>query len=109
MRSPPRPFQWFIDGEDGTIEVRPKDNGGSFGSVFLSISEMSVFLNGEEVKVDEREEDRLGNSGKAWLEFAKGDPEGQYETLEHSVSIYRVIEAAMKSIKEGRKVRVGLA
>ena len=92
-------FVWFVDGEDGTIEVRNRPEKGPFG-VFATSNEMRVTLNNEEVELDQREEDRLGNAGKAWLEYAKGD-EGRYETLEHSVAVWRVLDGALRSIAAG--------
>ncbi|KAI0091454.1 oxidoreductase [Irpex rosettiformis] len=98
-------FLWFIDGEDGVIEVKNRPENGPQG-VFVGFNEMKLLLNNEEVGLDQREEDRLRNTGKAWLEFAKGD-KGQYETLEHSVVVWRVLDAAFKSIADGgRKIAV---
>ncbi|CAL1712214.1 unnamed protein product [Somion occarium] len=79
-----RQFIWVIDGEDGSIEV---------------------FLNGVEVPLDEIEEDKLGNTGKAWLHFANGD-EGKYPTINDAIRLHRVLDAALLSIQEGRKVKV---
>ncbi|KAI0084147.1 hypothetical protein BDY19DRAFT_974061 [Irpex rosettiformis] len=98
-------FLWFIDGEDGTIEVRNRLENGPFG-VFATSNEMQVLLNNVEVELDRREEDRLGNAGKAWLEYAKGN-EGEYQTLDHSVAVWRVLDAALRSIAlGGQKVPV---
>ncbi|KAI0339692.1 NAD-binding Rossmann fold oxidoreductase [Trametopsis cervina] len=95
-------FSWYIDGEDGVIEVRSRPENGIYGA-FPSTSEMQILLNDEEVALETKEEDRLGNSGKAWLEFAKG-VDGYYETLESSVRVWKVLDAAMKSIEEGGKM-----
>lgn len=64
--------------------------------------EKDICLNGGPVKLEHKNEDRLTSSGKAWLEFAKGD-KGKYETLEHAPNIYRVVDAALTSSREGRK------
>lgn len=93
---------WFIDGEEGTIEVKNRPENGPSG-VFLGLGEQNVAYNGEEVALDVKEEDRLGNTGKAWLEYAKGSQEGRYETLEDSVAIWRVLDAALKSLAQGGK------
>ncbi len=95
-------FRWFIDGEDGSIEVKNRPENGAYG-VFFNIMEQQVILNGEEVALDVREEDRLGNTGKAWFEYAKGSDEGRYETLEDSVEVWRVLNAALKSLEQGGK------
>ncbi|PSR81963.1 hypothetical protein PHLCEN_2v6203 [Hermanssonia centrifuga] len=92
-------FKWIIDGEDGTIELREDGTGGGF----VAIGEKRVFLNGEEVKLEEKAEDRLGNSGKAWLEFAKG-AEGKFFGIDDAVRLHRAVDAAQKSINEGRTV-----
>ena len=60
-------------------------------------------LNGEEVPLDETELDQLGNTAKAWYEFSKGE-EGKYTTIDDAVRIHRVLDAALRSIDEGRKI-----
>ena len=70
---------------------------------FLGLRDKAVLLNGKEVPLDETELDKLGNTAKAWYEYAKGE-EGKYTTIEDSVTIHRVLDATLKSIKEGRKV-----
>ena len=97
-------YLWIIDGTEGTIEVKHRPENGTSGC-FVNFSDMDILLNGEEVALDTREEDRLGNTGKAWLEFAKGE-KGNFETLEHAVNIYRVLDAAMTSIRDGRRVKI---
>lgn len=95
------PFRWVIYGEKGTIEIKStKDMPGSQ----IATHEKVVYLNNEKVEVDETELDKkLGNTGKGWLEFAKGD-DGVYESLESSVDIYRAVDAALTSIRGGKKV-----
>ncbi|KAJ3558384.1 hypothetical protein NM688_g959 [Phlebia brevispora] len=94
-------FKWIIDGELGTIEVqgRPGDDGLSA----LSNTEKRVLLNGEEVQSDTVDADRLGGSGRAWVEFAKGK-DGEYWGLEESVRVHRVLDAALTSIQEGKRL-----
>ena len=95
-------LRWIIDGERGTREVQNRAEDGTFG-VFLNTSEKRVLLNGEEVKWEATEADRLGPSGKAWLEFAKGK-DGVYYDLEKSLKIHRVLDAALASIRDGKRV-----
>lgn len=95
-------FRWIIDGEDGAIEVVHREQDGEIGS-FISMTEKKVFLNGKEVPLEETELDPLGNEGKAWFEFAKGE-EGRYTTIDDAVRIHRVLEAALQSIQEGKRV-----
>ncbi|KAI0688633.1 hypothetical protein BC835DRAFT_1308681 [Cytidiella melzeri] len=96
------PFRWVIYGEDGIIEVKStKDMPGAH----ISTHEKLVYLNGEKVEVEETELDKtLGNTGKAWLEFSKGQDNGKYDSLESGADIYRVLDAALTSIREGSKI-----
>ena len=95
-------FKWIIDGELGTIEVQNIKELPTW-DVSYAMTDSRVLVNGEEVKVDATEADRLGASGKAWLEFAKGE-RGVYYDLEKSVKIHRVLDAALTSIQEGRRI-----
>lgn len=97
-----RKLQWIIDGEDGTIELTNRESEGLMGP-FMGFTEKDVFLNGEKVVLEETEVDQLGNSGKAWLEFAKGE-KGKYLTMDDAVRIHHVLDAALTSITEGKKV-----
>ena len=95
-------YRWIIDGEDGTIELVHREQDGEWGA-FLGLKEKTVLLNGEEVPLDETELDKLGNTAKAWYEFSKGE-EGKYTTIDDAVRIHRVLDAALRSIDEGRKI-----
>lgn len=95
-------FTWIIDGEFGTIEVQNRKDDTASGP-FVNLAEKRVLLNGEEVHWEPSEADRLDNTGKAWLEFAKGS-EGKYWGIDESVKVDRVLDAALTSIKEGRRV-----
>lgn len=95
-------LKWIIDGEFGTIEVQNREEDGPWGAL-IATAEKRVLLNGEEVHWEPSEEDRLDNPGKAWLEFAKGS-EGKYWGIEESVKVHRVLDAALTSIQEGRRV-----
>ena len=96
-----RLLKWIIDGEFGTIEVQNK--GESDWDAFIATHEKRVLLNGEEVHWEPSEEDRLDNTGRAWLEFAKGD-KGKYWGIDDAVRIDRVLDAALTSIQEGRRI-----
>ncbi|KAI0685360.1 NAD-binding Rossmann fold oxidoreductase [Cytidiella melzeri] len=95
------PFRWIIYGEDGTIEI--KCAKGTHGD-FASSGEKDVYLNGEKLELEEIEVDKLGGTGKAWLEFSKGRDGGSYESLDDAVDAYRVLDAALTSIREGKKI-----
>ncbi|KAI0073807.1 oxidoreductase [Panus rudis PR-1116 ss-1] len=94
-------FRWIIDGEDGTIEVTERE-GDNIGAMVM-LTDQKILLNGEEVFLDVAEVDKLGNTGKQWLEFAKGDS-GNYTTIDDAVRIHRVLDAALRSSQEGKKV-----
>ena len=95
-------FKWIIDGELGTVEVQSKEEVAPWGA-FITTRERRVLLNGEEVTWEATETDRLGSPGKAWLEFAK-DEDGLYWGLDQSVKLHRVLDAALVSIQEGRRI-----
>ncbi|KAJ3558385.1 hypothetical protein NM688_g958 [Phlebia brevispora] len=94
-------LKWIIDGELGTIEIQSKPEDGGSGAFITT--DKRVFLNGEEVTWETTDEDKLGGSGKAWLEFAKGK-DGKYWGLEESVRVHRVLDAALTSIQEGKRL-----
>jgi predicted dehydrogenase len=96
------PFRWVIYGEEGTIEI--KSTQGAPGDA-IATHEKDVYLNGKKVDLGETELDKkLGPTGKAWLELTKGEEKGLYETLDSAADIYRVVDAALISIREGKKV-----
>ncbi|KAJ3539292.1 hypothetical protein NM688_g6384 [Phlebia brevispora] len=97
-----RMFQWIIDGEDGTIEVKNRESDGQWGA-FFTFTEKDVYLNGDKIELDEKGVNELGQAGKAWLEFAKGEA-GQYTTLDDAVRVHRTLDAAAVSISEGKRV-----
>lgn len=95
-------FRWIIDGEDGTIELVHRKQDGELGS-FISLHEKTILLNGVEVPLEETELDKLGNTAKAWAEYAKGE-EGKYTTIDDAVRLHRVLDAVLTSIEDGKKV-----
>ncbi|KAF7797363.1 hypothetical protein EIP86_008558 [Pleurotus ostreatoroseus] len=97
-----RMFQWIIDGEEGSIQVTNREADGQWGA-FFTLTEKDVYLNGEKVPLEETVLEQLGQAGRAWLEFAKGD-EGQYVTIDDAVRLHRMLDAAQTSITEGRKI-----
>jgi len=95
---------WIIDGEDGHIRVESTHLSG--GAIHVS-PPLKVYLNGEEVSVFEGE-DKLGNTGRAWQEFAKGPEKGFYPTFDDAVVNYKYVDAIARSAKEGRRVDVDI-
>lgn len=93
------PFRWSIHGDKGVIEFRSTPD---MEAAYIMAIDKDLYLNGQKIEVDSRVNE-LTNTGKAWLEFAKG-AEGNYVTLEQAVDVYRVVDAALVSIQEGRKV-----
>ena len=90
-------LRWIIDGELGTIEVQDNPVHGVRGG-FIGNGDKLVILNGEEV-------DKLDNTGKAWLEFATGE-KGKYWSIDDSVKLHQVLDAALTSLRQGKKVNV---
>lgn len=99
-----RMFQWIIDGEQGSIEIANRESDGQWGA-FFTLKEKDVYLNGEkvELELEATEFAQLGQAGRAWLEFAKGE-EGKYTTMEDAVRLHRAVDAAQTSILEGRRI-----
>ncbi len=95
-------LKWIIDGEYGTVEVQNREEDGPWGAL-ITMAEHRVLLNGEEVDITPTEADRLGAPGKGWLEFAKGQ-DGLYWGLDESVKLHQVLDAALTSIQEGRRI-----
>ncbi|KAI0073735.1 NAD-binding Rossmann fold oxidoreductase, partial [Panus rudis PR-1116 ss-1] len=94
-------FWWVIDGEEGSIVLVGRD-GDRMGA-HMHLSDPQLFLNGEEVAVDLTEIDKLGNIGKQWYEFARGES-GYYTTIDDAVTIHRALEAVLESSQKGKKV-----
>lgn len=95
-------FRWTIVGEKGVIELRAMEGKEDYGS-FIITDEKDLYFDGEPVKLEYQDLDRLMNTGKAWLEFAKGE-EGKYTGLEEAVQIYRVLDAVVTSSQCGKRI-----
>ncbi|TFY64173.1 hypothetical protein EVG20_g6038 [Dentipellis fragilis] len=94
---------WLIDGDEGHIRV---ESTSTTGGAFQIAGGHKVILNGKEVDVFERE-DTLGNTGRAWQEFAKGEV-GNYPNFDDAVTVYRQLDAIERSAKEGRRVETNV-
>ncbi|TFY77183.1 hypothetical protein EWM64_g6826 [Hericium alpestre] len=92
---------WLIEGEEGHIRV---ESTHLFGAVPQVAATHKVILNCEEVAITDHE---LGNTGLAWLEFAKGE-KGNYPTFDDAVDLYKHLDAIERSAKEGRRVNVDI-
>ena len=94
------PFEWLVDGTEGSIEVRSD-------SAWIGFQEpQTVLIKGEPWKPE-----REGGANLAWLlesewrEFAKGD-EGEYATFEDGYRLHKVVEAIRRSAREGVRVTI---
>ena len=96
-------FQWIIDGEEGTVEVTNRPEDKDMGA-FFTLTEKDVYLNGEKVDLEETEVDELGQTGKAWWEFAKEQGDAKYTTIADAVRIHTVVDAAQRSIQVGERI-----
>ena len=93
------PFEWIIDGEEGTIKVEGD-------SPFFHVSHpKNVYINGEKWEPDHELVNVTGNLQSAWEEYAKG-AEGQYFTFEDAVKVHTIVEAVRRSAKEGVRVNI---
>jgi predicted dehydrogenase len=92
-----RHMVWEIDGEDGVIRIENESPRGAF----VTSVEPKMYLNGELVSIEA--DDVPNNSGRAWLEFAKGT-NGSYATYDDAVRIHRLIDAIERSAEGGEKI-----
>ncbi|GJE92404.1 Gfo/Idh/MocA family oxidoreductase [Phanerochaete sordida] len=91
------PFEWLIDGEDGTVRVEGP-------SSFYHIQHpTSVTVCGEPWAPPVKPVDFTGNLAAAWAAIADGE-EGAYATFDDAVRVHRVIDAVRRSAREGRRV-----
>ena len=94
------PFEWLVDGTEGSVEVRAD-------SAWINFNEpQTVLFKGEPSKPE-----REGSAGLAgrmesgWREFAKGD-EGEYATFEDGYRLHKLVEAIRRSAREGIRVTI---
>jgi len=98
-------FTWIIDGEEGTITLENPNT-------FISSFEPVLSLNGEVVEVDTTESEMselsekgaAGNVARSWANFAKGSG---YTTIEEAVQVKKIIDAVIRSAKEGKRIDIG--
>ena len=94
------PFEWLVDGTEGSVEVRAD-------SAWISMQEPhTVRFKGEPWKPEHPESAGLvGILESQWREFAKGD-EGEYATFEDGYKLHTLVEAIRKSAREGVRVSI---
>ncbi|TFY77971.1 hypothetical protein EWM64_g6040 [Hericium alpestre] len=92
---------WLIEGEEGHIRI---ESTAILGSAVHLRTTHKVIVNGEEVSITDHE---LGNTGQAWLEFAKGE-KGRYPTFDDAVVVHKHLDAIERSAKEGRTVKIDI-
>lgn len=93
------PFEWIIDGEEGTIKVE------SDSSFYHIAHPKNVYIKGEKWEPGETLVDLTGNLGSAWTEIAKGE-QGNYTSFGDAVKIHRVIDAIRRSAREGVRINI---
>ena len=94
------PFEWIIDGEEGTIKLE------SDSSFYHVAHPKNVYINGEKWEPEEKLVDLVGNLASAWEEFSRGE-EGNYSTFEDAVRVHTLVDAIRRSAREGVRVNVG--
>ena len=94
------PFEWLVDGTEGSVEVRSD-------SLWISMQEPhTVRIKGEPWKPERLESAGLvGILESQWREFAKGD-EGEYATFEDGYRVHKLVEAIRRSAREGVRVSI---
>ncbi|KAF8064996.1 oxidoreductase [Lyophyllum atratum] len=88
-------FVWEIEGEEGTVRMEG-DNA------FVNIVDPVLWVDGERVEVLGGEP-FVGSLKRQWEEFARGE-EGGYARLEDAVRNRKLLDAVVRSCKEGRRV-----
>lgn len=91
------PFEWIIDGEQGTIRVE------SNSSFYHAVHPSTVTIMGEKWTPSEPLVDYTGNVASAWEEIAKGAA-GHYPTFHDAYKSSLVIDAVRRSAKDGVRV-----
>ncbi|KAK7049837.1 hypothetical protein VNI00_005267 [Paramarasmius palmivorus] len=90
-------FLWTIDGDQGTVSLE-----GHWP--FPNVIQPTMSLNGEEIAMDLAEGTSVKNVRRMYEEYAKGDGRGDFATLEDGVRVRKVIDAVLRSAREGRRV-----
>jgi len=94
----------FLDGK--TTHYATGEIIGTKGTIILKgpgppqICDLSITLNGVPVGLPE---DKLGNIGRAYAEFAKGE-KGSYPDFAHAVRLHELLDVIERSAREGKRV-----
>ena len=88
----------IIDGDEGVIKLEAE---GLLSGFFNAMPPSKVILNDEEVALEGVP--FVGNTGKNWEEFAKGD-KGEYPTFDDAVDLHKLIDAIWRSSQEGKRI-----
>jgi len=89
-----------IDGDEGVIRF---EVSGPMHNINI-FTPAKVYLNNEEVTLEDTP--FVGNTGRNWAEFAKGE-KGDYPTWEDAVKLHELVHAIEQSAKKGERVTVG--
>jgi len=89
-----------IDGDEGVIRFE----GHQTMSNLCLYTPPKVYLNNLEVPLEDTP--FVGNTGRNWAEFAKGE-KGVYPTWEDAVKVHELVDAIEKSAEKGVRVTIG--
>ena len=90
----------IIDGDEGVVRF---EVSGPTASINI-FTPAKVFLNNEEVLLNDTP--FVGNTGRNWEEFAKGN-QGDYPTWDDAVKVHELVDAIERSVETGVRVIVG--
>lgn len=90
----------IIDGQEGVVRFEVFGPANSI-NIFTPAK---VYLNNEEVTLEDAP--FVGNTGRNWAEFAKGE-KGDYPTWEDAVKLHELVHAIEQSAEKGVRVTVG--
>ncbi|PPR05202.1 hypothetical protein CVT24_010302 [Panaeolus cyanescens] len=99
--------RWEIEGEKGHILLESENIFGAF----INVTSPRLFLNGEEVAVlgvQSGASEAVGILVDQWKEYAKGEQEGKYATIDDAVILRRTLDAIAQSAREGKRVELDL-
>lgn len=92
------PFEWIIDGEQGTLKV---EGPSSFYHIYHPTS---VLVKGEPWTAPNLTPDLIGNLQSAWEGIANGGEENA--TIDDAVRVKKVLHAIRRSAREGVRVDI---
>ncbi|KZV59912.1 NAD-binding Rossmann fold oxidoreductase [Peniophora sp. CONT] len=95
---------WLIEGSKGQLRVETSADTPVGGFPHF-VPPVALFFNGEKIALEEENAQFGGATGRAWVEYARGD-EGEYPTFEDALLLRKHVEAVKRSMVEGIRVPV---